>query len=66
MEMRNAYEIERLSRERATMKKISRRAVAALREYIATEEGADDFNIYWRVVRNHRRQIKKGEMRKLR
>ncbi|GMH65456.1 hypothetical protein TL16_g04203 [Triparma laevis f. inornata] len=66
LEMRNAYEIERLSRERATMKKISRRAVAALREYIATEEGADDFNIYWRVVRNHRRQIKKGEMRKLR
>ncbi|GMH72392.1 hypothetical protein TrST_g13256 [Triparma strigata] len=66
LEMRNAVEIERLSRERATMKKISRRAVAALREYIATEEGADEFNIYWRVVRNHRRQVKKGELRKLR
>ena len=32
LEMRNAVELGRLSRERATMKKISRRAVAALRE----------------------------------
>jgi len=66
LEMRMAVELERLSRERATMKKISRRAVAALREYIATEEGADEFNIYWRIIRKHRREIKRVELRKLR
>jgi hypothetical protein len=65
LEMRQASEIERLSRERATMKKISRRAVAALREYIATEEGAEDFNVYWRIIRKHRREIKRVEMRKV-
>ena len=65
-EMRKATEIERLSRERATMKKISRRAVAAMREYISTEDGADEFDVYWRIVRNHRRRLKKVEMRKLR
>ncbi len=66
LEMRQAKEIERLSRERATMKKISRRAVAALQEYIATEEGSDEFGIYWRIVRKHRRSVKKAELRKLR
>ena len=56
---REAVEIDRLNRERAMMKKISRRAVGALREYITTDEGADAFSIYWRIVRNHRRSIQK-------
>jgi len=60
---REAIEIDRLSRERAMMKKISRRAVGALREYITTDEGEDAFSIYWRVVRNHRRAEWKKEKR---
>ena len=30
------------------------------------EEGSDDFNVYWRIVRKHRRTVKKVEMRKVR